>query len=215
MIECMKHLKDSKMPQWYGYARCSTNEDRQDINRQIRELKKLGVTNEKNIYFEYVSGASTKKVELDKLLSLVKEGDVIVATEPSRISRSTLQLCELIEYAKKKRIKLILGKSFTVDCTTGRLDAMTNAFIQISAVFAELEKNLISERVKSGLQNAREKGKKLGRPTLKIDNIKEDAKFMRAYELYKEGKLKKIDMHKMTGYSRVTIDKYIKMLEEE
>ena len=201
------------MPVWYGYARCSTNEDRQDINRQIRELKKLGVTNEKNIYFEYVSGASTKKVELDKLLSLVKEGDVIVATEPSRISRSTLQLCELIEFAKKKRIKLILGKSFTVDCTTGRIDAMTNAFIQISAVFAELERNITSERVKSGLKNARDNGKKLGRPTLDIEDVKADDKFMRAYNLYKEGKLKKIDIHHMTGYSRVTIDKYIKMLE--
>lgn len=215
MIKGFEKFKGSNEPVWYGYARCSTNEDRQDINRQIRELKKLGVTNEKNIYFEYVSGSSTKKVELDKLLSLVKEGDVIVATEPSRISRSTLQLCELIEFAKEKRIKLILGKSFTVDCTTGRLDAMTNAFIQISAVFAELEKNLISERVKSGLQNAKEKGKKLGRPTLDIEDIEADTKFMRAYNLYKEGKLKKIDIHQMTGYSRVTIDKYIKMLEEE
>lgn len=215
MIPGFENIKGSKESKWYGYARCSTNADRQDINRQIRELKKLGVTNEKNIYFEYVSGASTKKVELDKLLSLVKEGDVIVATEPSRISRSTLQLCELIEFAKQRRIKLILGKSFTVDCTTGRLDAMTNAFIQISAVFAELEKNLISERVKSGLQNAREKGKKLGRPTLDIEDVTGDTKFMRAYNLYKEGKLKKIDIHQMTGYSRVTIDKYIKMLEEE
>ena len=215
MIPGFENIKGSKEPKWYGYARCSTNADRQDINRQIRELKKLGVTNEKNIYFEYVSGASTKKVELDKLLSLVKEGDVIVATEPSRISRSTLQLCELIEFAKQRRIKLILGKSFTVDCTNGRLDAMTNAFIQISAVFAELEKNLISERVKSGLQNAREKGKELGRPKLSLEAVKADTKFMRAYDLYKEGKLKKIDVHKMTGYSRVTIDKYIKMLEEE
>ena len=48
----------------YGYARCSTDETRQDIDRQKRELKKLGVTDDKNIYWEYESGNKTDRAEL-------------------------------------------------------------------------------------------------------------------------------------------------------
>ena len=64
----------------YGYARCSTNELLQDINRQKRELKELGATDE-TIYFEYESGTKTDRPEFNKLLSVVQPGDTIVTTE--------------------------------------------------------------------------------------------------------------------------------------
>ena len=99
----------------YGYARCSTNEEMQDINRQIRELKQLGAT-DRTIYREYESGMKNDRVELQRLLETVKSGDTIVATEVSRITRSTKQLCEIIELVKEKHIKLVLG-TFVVDCT--------------------------------------------------------------------------------------------------
>ena len=51
----------------YGYARCSTNETKQDIDRQKRELKKMGV-DEKYIFFEYEPGAKTDRVQLGRLL---------------------------------------------------------------------------------------------------------------------------------------------------
>ena len=82
----------------YGYARCSTNEELQDINRQIRELKQLGAL-EESIFREYESGMKNDRVELQRLLSAVEAGDTIVATEVSRITRSTKQLCEIIELA--------------------------------------------------------------------------------------------------------------------
>ena len=50
----------------YGYARCSTTIDRQDVNRQKMELKKLGVK-ESNIFWEYESGAKTDRKELNRL----------------------------------------------------------------------------------------------------------------------------------------------------
>ena len=106
----------------YGYSRCSTNEKQQDITRQIRELKNQGV-DEENIYFEYASGIKEDRIQLKKLLEIVKNGDTIVATEVSRITRSTKQLCEIIEFAKNKHIKLVLG-SFVVDCSK-ELDPMT------------------------------------------------------------------------------------------
>ena len=89
----------------YGYARCSTNESKQDVNRQIRELKELGAT-DKTIYKEYITGTSDNKVEFNRLLASLKEGDTIVVTEVSRISRSTKQLCDIIELVQKKKVGL-------------------------------------------------------------------------------------------------------------
>ena len=78
----------------YGYARCSTNEDKQDINRQIRELKAAGAN---EIVFEYEHGDAKVKQNLDMLLRTAKEGDTIITLEVSRLSRSTKQLCEIVE----------------------------------------------------------------------------------------------------------------------
>ena len=72
----------------YGYARCSTNELKQDIDRQKRELIKQGVA-EENIYFEYESGTKIDRVEFNRLLETIDEGDTIIATEVSKITRST------------------------------------------------------------------------------------------------------------------------------
>lgn len=91
----------------YGYARCSTNEKMQDINRQVRELKQMGVTDE-TLYLEYESGTVTNRIQLNRLLDCVKSGDTIISTEVSRITRSRKQLCEIIEFAKEKHIKLII-----------------------------------------------------------------------------------------------------------
>lgn len=194
----------------FGYCRCSTNETKQDINRQVRELKELGAT-DKTIYKEYIKGTANVKVELNKLLAVIKEGDTIVATEVSRITRSTKQLCEIIELAKNKKIKLIFG-TFVVDCTK-ELDPMTEGMLKMMGVFAELERNMISERVKSGMANAKAKGKQVGRPQLELNTITSNDKFMNAYKLYKNKHIKKVDIQRLTGMSRVTIDKYIKVLE--
>ena len=152
----------------YGYARCSTNETKQDINRQIRELKAAGA--EEN-YFEYEHGDSAVKQKQLALFDIVKEGDTIITLEVPRLARSTKQLCEIIELVKEKRIKLVIVGSITVDCSHGRLDPMSNAFIQMSGVFAELELGMIRERVRSGMANAKAKGVRIGRPPLSKDDI--------------------------------------------
>ena len=117
----------------YGYARCSTNESMQDIDRQIRELKQQGAK-DKTIYREYESGTKTNRAELQKLLDIVKPGDTILATEVSRITRSTKQLCDIIELAKNRKIKLVLG-SFVVDCRK-ELDPMTEGMLKMMGVCA-------------------------------------------------------------------------------
>lgn len=90
----------------YGYARCSTNEKMQDITRQVRELKRQGASDE-TIYLEYESGAKTDRAELNKLLKTVNPQDTIIATEVSRITRSTKQLCEIVELAKETVLRIL------------------------------------------------------------------------------------------------------------
>lgn len=192
----------------YGYARCSTNETLQDINRQIRELKQKGAT-DKTIYREYESGTKLNRVELQKLLDIVKPGDTILATEVSRLTRSTKQLCDVIEMAKEKRIKLVLG-TFIVDCSQ-ELDPMTEGMLKMMGVFAELERNMISQRVKSGMANAKAKGKSIGRPKVTENSIPNV--FYKHYPKYKKGEISKKDFSRLCSLSYPTIYKYLHILE--
>lgn len=196
----------------YGYARCSTNESRQDINRQKRELKLLGVINDTDIYFEYESGSKTDRVELEKLLNLVEPGDTIVTTEVSRITRSTKQLCEVIEIAKNKHLKLVIG-GFVVDCSKGELDAMTDGMLKMMGVFAEMERNMTIERVKSGLINARAKGKVIGRPKVDATNLPDI--FIKHYPKYKAKQVNQSELARLCDMTRQSVAKYIKLYEAE
>ena len=191
----------------YGYARCSTNESKQDINRQIKELKAAGA---EEVVFEYEHGDAKVKRSLQMLLDTAQAGDTIITLEVSRLSRSTQQLCEIVEIIKHKRLRLVIVGSITVDCRTGEIDPMSQAFIQMSAVFAELELSIIRARVRSGMQNAKAKGRKIGRPRLQKDDI--PATFLRHYAAYQEGRLNISELARVCGLSRPTVYKYLKVL---
>ena len=192
----------------YGYARCSTNEKMQDINRQVRELKQMGATDE-TMYLEYESGTIANRVQLNRLLDCVKQGDTIIATEVSRITRSAKQLCEIIEFAKNKNIKLVFG-NFVVDCTK-ELAPMTEGMIKMMGVFSELERNIISQRVKSGMENAKSKGKVIGRHKTTINDIPKV--FFKHYEKYKKGEINKTDLSRLCEISYPTVYKYLSIVE--
>ena len=195
----------------YGYARCSTNEERQDINRQKRELHTLGVTDEKSIYWEYESGMKDDRTEFNKLLDIVTEGDTSATTEVSRLTRSTKHLCEILQTVRDKKLILNIGGSFVVDCSKGELDPMTEGMIKMWGVFSEMERNIISQRVKSGMRNARAKGKQIGRPQTTVDRLPD--KFWKYYQKYKNGEINVSEFARLLKCSRVTIYKYITMVE--
>ena len=192
----------------YGYARCSTNEAKQDINRQLRELKQEGA---EEVYFEYEHGDSAVKQKQLALFDMVQEGDTIITLEVPRLARSTKQLCEIIEIVKEKKLKLVIVGSVTVDCTQGRLDPMSNAFIQMSGVFAELELGMIRERVKSGMANAKAKGVRIGRPQLTKEDI--PPIFYRHYPSYINGELNVSELARVCDMSRTTVYRYINILK--
>lgn len=82
----------------------------------------------------------------------------MATTEVSRLTRSTRHLCEILQIVKDKRLILDIGGSFRVDCSKGEMDPMTEGMIKMWGVFAEIERNIISQRVKSGMKNAAAKG---------------------------------------------------------
>ena len=192
----------------YGYARCSTNEDKQDINRQIRELKAAGAD---EVIFEYEHGDAKVKKNLYMLLEMAEAGDTIITMEVSRLSRSTQQLCEILDIVKHKHLRLMIVGSITVDCRKGKIDPMSQAFIQMSGVFAELELSMIRDRVRSGMENAKAKGKKVGRPQTTKDNI--PPIFYKHYPAFVAGTLNISEFARLCGLSRPTVYKYLKIVE--
>ena len=191
----------------YGYARCSTNESKQDINRQIKELKAAGAD---EVIFEYEHGDARTKKELNMLLKLAKAGDTIITLEVSRLSRSTQQLCELIDIIREKRLRLVIVGSITIDCREGKADPMSEAFLQMAGVFSQLELAMIRARVKSGMANAKAKGRRIGRPQTTKEDI--PAAFMKHYVAFQEGKMNVSELARVCGLSRPTVYKYMKMM---
>ena len=192
----------------HGYARCSTNETKQDIDRQVRELKAAGA---ESLFVEYEHGDTDEKKQLSLLLEQARPGDTIITTEVSRLSRSTKQLCEIIDRIQKQKLRLEIIGSITIDCRSGELDPMTKAFLQMSGIFAELELSMIRARVRSGMANARAKGAKIGRPQATVDDI--PAVFLRHYPAYKKKQLNVSELARVCDLSRTTVYKYIDLLE--
>ena len=192
----------------YGYARCSTNETKQDINRQVRELKAAGAG---EIFLEYEHGDSKIKPQQEALFAQAQPADTITVLEVPRLERSTQQLCEIIDRIRENRLRLVIVGSITLDCRDGRADPMSEAFLQMAGVFSQLELAMIRERVRSGMANAKAKGKRIGRPRLVIDDLPAD--FLRHYPAYKKGQLNVSELARVCAMSRTTTYKYISVIE--
>lgn len=191
----------------YGYSRCSTNETKQDINRQVRELKQAGA---EQIFVEYEHGDAKVKSQQQAMFAEAKEGDTIIVLEVSRLARSTQQLCEIIERVREKRLRLVIVGSITLDCRQGTADPMSEAFLQMAGVFSQLELAMIRSRVRSGMANTKAKGKQIGRPQITADSI--SAIFLRHYPAFKNGQLNISELARVCDLSRTTVYKYLDIL---
>ena len=191
-----------------AYSRCSTNESKQDINRQVRELKAAGA---EVIYMEYEQGDAKVKSQQQAMFAESEPGDTIIVLEVSRLARSTQQLCEIIEIIREKHLRLMIVGSITLDCRNGHPDPMSEAFLQMAGVFSQLELAMIRTRVKSGMANAKAKGKPIGRPKTAKDDI--PAVFFKHYPTLKEGKMNISELARVCGLSRPTVYKYMRMVE--
>ena len=147
------------------YARVSTNG--QTTDNQVRELRKVARRHGWKIAAEYidhgVSGAKgrDKRPELDKLLKAAnrREFDIIMAWSVDRLGRSLQHLVGFLDEIHAKGVDLYLHQQ-NIDTSTPSGKAM----FQMAGVFAEFERSMIQERVRAGLERAKEQGKVLGRP---------------------------------------------------
>ena len=135
-----------------GYARVSTKD--QVLDLQIDALEKDGC---ELIFKETASSAKTDRPELQKLLNHLRKGDIVVVYKLNRLGRSLKHLLDVVAELNQKEVD-IRSINDAIDTTTpqGRL------FFNISASFAEFERDLIRERTKSGLEAARARGKNVG-----------------------------------------------------
>jgi DNA invertase Pin-like site-specific DNA recombinase len=140
-----------------GYARSSTIEQQAGFEAQIRDLKAAGC---EKIFAEQVSSIATR-AELDRCLEFVREGDVLVATKPDRLARSTENLLGITRELERKSVGLIIlsmgGEKLDTRCPTGKL------LLTLLGAIATFERELMLERQREGVAKAKAEGKYLGR----------------------------------------------------
>lgn len=150
----------------YGYARVSTS--RQHIDNQILELQREGIPSS-HMVAETISGATAWKSRpaLRKLVRKLHAGDSLTVCKLDRLGRNAMDVLGLIEMLRKRQISVrVLNLGIDTSGPGGKL------FLLLLAGFAQFERDIIRERVISGLDTARSKGVRLGRrPTLSEADI--------------------------------------------
>lgn len=176
-----------------GYARVST--ENQKLDRQLDMLIEYGV-DKRNIYQEKITGTKSDRPQMNKMIEDLQEGDIVVIADLTRVSRSTRDLLTIVDKIKNKGASIKSIKDTWLDTTS---DNPYNQFLlTVMSSMSQLERDLISSRVKDGLKSAKARGRNGGRPSER--NEKSDLVEMLHKENYKI-----VDIVKKTGLSRSTV----------
>ncbi len=179
-----------------GYARVSTEE--QNLHLQLDALKSEQC--DKILTDEGVSGSIITRPGLDGVLKIMQSGDVLTVWKLDRLGRSLHHLISILEALQSKGCGF-KSLSENIDTTT----ASGKFFFHIIGAFAELERSLISERTKAGLQAAKKRGQTLGRPRRLTD-----AQINHARQNIKSGQESEASMAKLYGVDRSTLHRALK-----
>ena len=173
-----------------GYARVSTEE--QSLDRQVEALKREGC---ERIYQEKISSGKYNRPELGRLIDALREGDVVIVVELTRLGRTVSNLINIVERIHSIGAHLIsLGEPWM-----NTKSAQGELLFHIFASFAEFERTMTRQRIKDGLEVARSRGRKGGRPSLPDDKVK------MALKLYKSKSMSLSEIVKATGVSKATL----------
>ena len=178
-----------------GYARVSTQD--QNLDRQLDQLRREGC---ERIYEEKVSGAKSDRPELMRMLDALREGDVVVVAELSRLSRSVRDLFDIVGRIDRVGAQIRSLKEPWLDTTTPHGRLLFTFFSGIS----EFERDLIRQRTLEGMAAARARGHKGGHPVLdpKIVDL--------ALKMYDSKACTVSEITKATGVSRSALYRYAK-----
>jgi|TARA_R110000823_G_scaffold277018_2_gene395567 DNA invertase Pin-like site-specific DNA recombinase len=187
----------------FGYARVSTTV--QNLDLQIDAFLKEGIK-EKNIYTDKVSSTKEERKNLSKLLDFVREGDTIVVWKLDRLARSLIHFTNFINQLNEKGVKF---KSITEPfLDTTDTSSHSKFIVNMFAALAQLERDIIIERTKAGLESARRRGKILGAP--KGISKKNQQKAVLCEQYFKEGILTVKEICERLEISRATYYKYLR-----
>lgn len=184
-----------------GYCRVSTAE--QNVARQEELMRELEV---EKVYIDKASGKSTAQREaLMEMLAYLREGDVLIVSEISRLARNTRDLLEIMELLEEKKVQFI-SKKEAIDTSTPQGKFMLTVF----GAQAELERAFILQRQKEGIEIAKREGKYLGRKPIKVDEVL----LRKRYPDWKEGKITARAFMKELGLKPATFYRRIKEYEK-
>jgi DNA invertase Pin-like site-specific DNA recombinase len=184
-----------------GYLRVSTSD--QDADNQRLEILEYAHRNKISIddfiSINISSRADTKTRRIDELMNLLNAGDTLIVAEISRLGRSVGQVATMVDQLNQNKIKFIAIKENIKLNGDGKKDIQTTVMVSMFSLFAEVERQLISERTKAGLAAARAKGKLLGRPKgslgkTKLDGKEEFIKYELKYGVAKSAIARKLDV---------------------
>ncbi len=191
----------------FGYARVSSVG--QNLARQIEQLEKAGVDQE-HIFKESKSGKNTKRPKLQEMLDSLHEGDTIIVSDLTRISRSTKDLFKLIDEIKEKGAVLKSLKDTWLDMSKD--NPYSNFLLTVMAGVAQLERELMIQRQREGLEIAKKNKVKLGR--LKTYHSKHEG-MLHAIELYNEREKTVKQICSITKVSRASLYRALKELNNK
>lgn len=178
-----------------GYARVSTAD--QNLDRQRDILKQCGC---ERIFEEKISGASAQRPELMRILDMLRDGDIIIVSELTRLSRSVKDLFELIDIVHLKGANLKSLKEPWLDTTTPQGKLLFTIFAGIS----QFDRDLIRQRTMEGLSSARARGRNGGRPKIEQKNVD------LAMKMYNSKTYSITQIIQATNVSKSTIYRYSK-----
>lgn len=177
-----------------GYARCSTAD--QSLDWQLDKLKEYGC---ERIFQEKMTGSKIERPELSRMLDTLREGDIVMVCELTRLSRSTRDLFTLVERINKLKADIKSLKESWLDTTTPQGRFM----FTISAGVSQFERELLVQRTRDGLKAARARGRNGGRPGKDKKSVKD------ALTLYDSRDYSIKEIIERTGVCKTTLYKYI------
>lgn len=200
-------------------GRCSTTERKQDVQRQVRELKDKYSHAFKivDVIEYYQSGTKNKEIN-HSILSGVKENQIqnIIVTEISRIGRRVIEVLNFIEDCNQNKINVVIS-NYNMHSLTDQKEpnSMVQTMLQIAATFSNMELQLIKERLNSGRKHYIEKGGVIGRKSGSKESEKMFLEKHKDVQKYLKQDLSIRMIAKLTSKSNGTIQKVKRTLIEK
>lgn len=197
-----------------GYMRVSTG--KQNLDRQYEDFKKLGIE-DKYIYEDKATGKNFERVGFEYMKRALEKGDILVIASLDRLGRNAKELKEQWEYFKDNKIsvQVLDMPSLNLDYTDEKMQPITqlinNIIFEIFSWKAESDRVQIVERTKQGLEQAKNRGKTLGRPKVEITE-----EFVEIWKKWKNGEFKStVQAIKQSKTSKSTFYRFNNILKKQ